>query len=185
MDAARAAGAPELAVYRDDADAAAAPAASGPLPRPVRPAAVRWRSKRTRAGPVMGWLGISSFALLLGILFASLLSQPTGAEFGWLFGPWLGSNSREDTATTRPRTDQPAAIIPEPPAQVDGLPPPSESKPPAEEEELLALPQLSLAARSEPADYAAEARGANARGAKVPTPKVPPLPKLKPATANQ
>jgi hypothetical protein len=195
IDAARAAGAPELALYREDTDAPAVPAAGRPLLRPVRPAAVRWRSKSARGRPLMGWLGISSFALLLGILFVSLLSQPSGAEIEWLFGHWFGPNSSDDTATGRPRTHQ-AAIIPEPPPPVDGLPLPSppqvdelplpsEPMPPAAAEKSLAPPQLSLAARSESMVYTAEASSAKARAAKVPSPKVPPLPELKPAAANQ
>jgi hypothetical protein len=195
MDAARAAGAPGLALYRDDADTPALPAASGPqLLRPVRPAAVRWRSERTRGRPLMGWLGIGSFALLLGILFVSL--QPTGAEIEWPFGKWFGSNSSDDTAASRPQTDQTAAVIPEPRLQVDGLPlrspphmddlpPPSKPMSPAEEEKSLAPFQLSLAGRSEPAGYKAEAGGAKARATKAPTPKVPPLPELKPAASNR
>jgi hypothetical protein len=174
MDAARAAKAPELALYRDEGAAARPlPAAHRP---PLRPAAVRWRSRGAPRRPVVRWLGISCSALLLGILLVNLLALPSGAEIERLFGEWFGPERRGDTAAGQPQTDQAAAVIADPVRRADRLVPPRLLTPPAVEDN--PTPR-TLVARSIPADLPPEAGAAAPRAAKG-----PPLPELKPASAS-
>jgi hypothetical protein len=76
-----------------------------------RPRAAQWRAPRPPRRPIARWFGIASCLVVVGLLTATVLTQPIGSEIGRLIGPWLEWRHAPERAT--PPADPAPPAVPE------------------------------------------------------------------------